>query len=120
MPRFKLKDMNIHTEKNADNFKIYLDGDLDASSCLLLDKSISAALEQGEKKLLINCQKLNYISSAGLGVFMSYIQEFETNHIDMVIFELSEKVKNVFKILGLDELLKIVDTEEEALQLTRM
>lgn len=112
--------MNIHTEKNEDNFKIYLDGDLDASSCLLLDKSIATALEQGEKKLLVNCSKLAYISSAGLGVFMSYIQEFETDHVDMVLFELSDKVKNVFKILGLDELLKIVDTEEEAMMVMKI
>lgn len=112
--------MNIHTEKNEDNFKIHLDGDLDASSCLLLDKSIAAALEQGEKKLLVNCSKLAYISSAGLGVFMSYIQEFETDHVDMVLFELSDKVKNVFKILGLDELLKIVDTEDEAMMVMKI
>jgi anti-sigma B factor antagonist len=32
----------------------------------------------------------------------------------MVLYNLSEKVKNVFQILGLDELIKIVKTKDEA------
>lgn len=112
--------MNIHTEKNKNYFHVHIEGDLDASSCLLLDNTIASAIELGEKVLLINCEKLNYISSAGLGVFMSYIQDFENNNVNMVIYGLAEKVKNVFQILGLDELLKIVNTYEEAIQLVKI
>ena len=112
--------MNINSEKFDQHYLINLDGDLDASSCLLLDQAIATGLEKGEKKILINCQKLNYISSAGLGVFMSYIQEFENNNTDMVIYGLKDKVSNVFQILGLDQLLKIVNTQEEAIEIIRL
>ena len=112
--------MNINSQKNVDHFLIHLDGDLDASSCLLLDQEIASGLEKGEKKILIDCQQLNYISSAGLGVFMSYIQEFENNNTDMVIYGLKDKVRNVFQILGLDQLLKIVETQEDAIELIKL
>lgn len=106
--------MKITSEKENDHYIIGIEGDLDASSCIILDKSISDAVSKGEKKIIIDCDRLNYISSAGLGVFMSYLQDFENNKISLVLFGLSEKVKNVFQILGLDQLIKIVNTKEEA------
>ena len=106
--------MKITSDKDHEYFVIGIDGDLDASSCIILDKAISEAITRQEKKIIIDCSRLNYISSAGLGVFMSYLQDFENNHISMVLYNLSEKVKNVFQILGLDELIKIVKTKDEA------
>lgn len=88
-------------------------GDVDASSSIELDNAIRNAVDDDKKKILIDCMNLNYISSAGLGVFMSYIQDFETKNIKLVICNLNEKVQGVFKILGLDQLLKIVGTKEQ-------
>ncbi|TAH24715.1 MAG: anti-sigma factor antagonist [Cytophagales bacterium] len=112
--------MNITTNKSEAYFQIELDGDLDASSCLLLDNAIANAIQEGEKSLIIDCKKLQYISSAGLGVFMSYIQDFEESKTKMILFGLADKVYNVFRILGLDELLKIVDSQEEAIQVAKI
>jgi anti-sigma B factor antagonist len=109
--------MKTLTHKEDNCLIITIEGDLDASSCLVLDKSIATAIEQGESKILIDCQLLNYISSAGLGVFMSYLEEFEEKNISMVIFGLSEKVFNVFKILGLNDILKITPNKSEAMAL---
>ena len=106
--------MEITNTNENDYFIIGINGDLDASSCIILDKSISEAVSKGEKKIIIDCSRLNYIYSAGLGVFMSYLQDFESNKISLVLFGLNEKVNNVFQILGLDQLIKIVDTKEEA------
>lgn len=106
--------MEITSTTEEEIHFITVNGDLDASSSILLDKAIKDALAANIKIIIVDCSNLNYISSAGLGVFMSYIEEFEANGVQLVIFGLSEKVKNVFKILGLDQLLNIVKTREEA------
>ncbi|MDH5367006.1 MAG: STAS domain-containing protein [Cyclobacteriaceae bacterium] len=93
---------------------IRVGGDVDASSSIQLDTEIKSAIEGGDKKILVDCSKLNYISSAGLGVFMSYIQDIEANNVKLVIFGLNEKVLNVFEILGLNQLLKIENSTEAA------
>jgi anti-sigma B factor antagonist len=69
---------------------------------------------EGFKKILIDCSALEYISSAGLGVFMSYIEEFKDKGIHMVLYGLKEKVANTFGILGLAELLQICANKSEA------
>jgi anti-sigma B factor antagonist len=91
-------------------------GEIDASSSIELDLTIAKSVGEGYTKILVDCSALEYISSAGLGVFMSYIEEFGDKDIRMVLFGMSEKVVNTFEILGLSELLTIVDNKDEALK----
>lgn len=106
--------MEISSTKEDGFYLIHIEGDLDASTCINLDNAISEASKKNENKLLIDCSDLNYLSSAGLGVFMSYLQEFEKSNIAMVLYGLNDKVRKVFEILGLHELIKMVNTKEEA------
>jgi anti-sigma B factor antagonist len=89
-------------------------GDLDASSSVMLDEAFQDAVALDKKMILVDCTQLNYISSAGLGVFMSYLSDFENQGIALRLFGMSEKVKNVFEMLGLEQLVQIVDTKQEA------
>jgi anti-anti-sigma factor len=92
-------------------------GEIDASSSIELDLSIAKSAGEGHKKILIDCHALEYISSAGLGVFMSYIEEFRDSKTVMVLFGMKEKVANTFAILGLADLLHIRETKAEAKKL---
>lgn len=105
--------VEIKNSLENDIFTIYVIGEVDASSSIHLDESISEATSK-YKKIMVNCEQLEYISSAGLGVFMSYINDLEENGIKLVIYGLSDKVQHVFQILGLDQLLKITESEVEA------
>ena len=101
--------IDIKSTKEEDYIVIEVTGEVDASSSINLDSAINKAIESGENKLLIDYHRL--------GVFMSHIQDLENEKIKMVIYGLNEKVVNVFQILGLDELLKIVDEKAQALEL---
>jgi anti-sigma B factor antagonist len=96
---------------------IALIGEIDASSSIELDLAIAKSVGEGFKKILVDCGALEYISSAGLGVFMSYIEEFKDKNIRMVLFGMNEKVANTFDILGLNELLLIKKDKVQAKQL---
>jgi anti-sigma B factor antagonist len=109
--------MNITTVKEDQFYTISIEGELDASSSILLDNTLTEAFTQKENKILVDCSRLNYISSAGLGVFMSYLQDFENNGISMALYNMNDKVRNVFTILGLDNLIKIVPNKKEAIEL---
>jgi anti-sigma B factor antagonist len=102
-------------EGNIDTIAII--GEIDASSSIELDLAIAKSVGEGFKKIMVDCSALEYISSAGLGVFMSYIEEFQDKHIAMVLFGLKEKVANTFQILGLADLLHIRETKTDAQKL---
>lgn len=96
---------------------IVLIGEIDASSSIELDLVIAKSVEEGFSKILVDCAALEYISSAGLGVFMSYIEEFKDKNLRMVLFGMNDKVANTFEILGLNELLQIGKDKVEAKKL---
>lgn len=96
---------------------IALIGEIDASSSIELDLAIAKSVGEGYNKILVDCSALEYISSAGLGVFMSYVEEFKDKNIRMVLFGMSDKVANTFQILGLNELLNIAEDKVQAKQL---
>jgi anti-sigma B factor antagonist len=96
---------------------IVLIGEIDASSSIELDLAIAKSVGEGFRKILIDCSSLDYISSAGLGVFMSYIEEFKDRDIKMVLFGMNDKVANTFSILGLNQLLTIGKDKAQAKQL---
>jgi anti-sigma B factor antagonist len=91
-------------------------GEIDASSSIELDLTIAKSVGEGYTRILVDCSSLEYISSAGLGVFMSYIDEFKDKKLKMVLFGMNERVSNTFSILGLNELLLIVSDKAEAKQ----
>jgi anti-sigma B factor antagonist len=92
-------------------------GEIDASSSIELDLTIAKSVGEGYSKILVDCSALEYISSAGLGVFMSYIEECKERGIKMVLFGMSDKVANTFSILGLNELLQIAKDKVHAKQM---
>jgi len=106
--------MKVTTQPSGDTQTFLLDGELDASSAVVLDAELNKPELLTYKKVLIDCQRLSYISSAGLGVFISHLQRLQDANVKLVFFNMQEKVFNVFEILGLDSLMNIVQTEQEA------
>ncbi|HEX8428196.1 STAS domain-containing protein [Hymenobacter sp.] len=106
--------MKITQHSSDGTLTLILDGELDASSSVLLDTELAKPETLQFQKVLINCKQLNYISSAGLGVFISHLQQFQDAGVKLVFFNMQDKVYNVFEILGLDTLMTIVPSEAEA------
>ncbi len=106
--------MQIKEIEEDEFYIIQIYGDVDAASSIILDEAFDKALKAKRKKILTDCTHLEYIASAGLGVFISYIEPFKENDISFTLFGLNPKVKDVFQILGLDNLLPIVDSKEAA------
>ncbi len=103
----------ITTTENDGICLVGVKGEIDASSSLDLDNALSSAIEK-HQHLLIDLSALTYISSAGLGVFVSHLDETKESNVHMVLFGLSPEVYEIFNLLGLPSLIPIVATEEEA------
>ena len=83
-------------------------GDLDANSSLEMDECIQDWLEKGEYNFHVSGSELKYISSAGLGVFISHLDEIRARGGKMIFSDLSESVYDVFNLLGLTQIVTIV------------
>ena len=93
---------------------VSLDGFLDAHTAPQFEEAIQSEINAGRRQIVVNCEKLTYISSAGLGVFMSFIEELREANGDIKICSVAPKVLQVFEILGFQSLFEIVDNIPQA------
>ena len=95
---------------------INLKGYLDAHTAPTLENNFSQLIESNKFKIVVNFSDLAYISSAGLGVFMAYIESIRENRGDIKLTNMSDKVFNIFDLLGFPLLYEIYKNEEEAVK----
>ena len=94
-----------------------LSGELDAHTASELEAAIQKCIDEGRNRIVVFGPNLQYISSAGLGVFMAFIEEVRERGGDIKIASLRPRVFTVFDLLGFPHLFDIVESEEEALGL---
>jgi len=93
-----------------------LKGYLDAHTAPDLEKAFQGLLDGRKFQIVVNCKELTYISSAGLGVFMAYIEDVRKNGGDIKLSNMTAKVYNVFDLLGFPLLYDITKDEAEAIR----
>ena len=91
-------------------------GYLDAHTATELEQAFQQSMEQSHYDIVVNFRDLTYISSAGLGVLMQFIEEVRNNNGDIKLSNMSPRVFNVFDLLGFPMLYQIFDEEDQAVQ----
>ncbi len=98
--------MNITEQTENDVTTIYVSGEIDGSNVGDFEKSIMAAIP-GAPNLILDLGDLEYVSSAGLRVFlMSQKKQVASGH-SMVIRNVNDDVMEIFSITGFVKLLNI-------------
>ena len=95
---------------------IYVKGFLDAHTAPVLENTFSERIDKGKYRIVANFKELSYISSAGLGVFMAFIENIRENNGDIKLSSMNDKVYNIFDLLGFPLLYEIFKTEDEAVK----
>jgi anti-sigma B factor antagonist len=96
----------------ADIKIIDIGGHLDAYTAADLEKELSNLIQSGNNKIIVNFSQLEYISSAGLGVFMAFIEDVRNNNGDIKLSSMNQKVFSVFDLLGFPMLFDIADKDD--------
>ena len=107
--------MEISITESGDIRILSFQGNLDTNTSPQAESEINGLIEAGSQKLLINFEKLDYISSAGLRILLATAKKLKVSQGDLKICCLNETVQEVFDISGFVTILSVSTTEEEAL-----
>ena len=106
--------MEITQRELNDIIILQIEGDLETNTAPDAENFIAGLLEQKKMKILINCEKLDYISSAGLRVLLGTAKQLEAYNGEMRVCSLNETVQEIFDISGFGTILSVFATENEA------
>ena len=93
-----------------------LEGYVDAHTFTDFEEELTKLVEGGHYNLLLDLEKLTYINSTGLGLLMATFRQVRQHQGDLVIAKMSDKITNIFNLLGFSRLISTYATEQEALQ----
>ncbi len=92
------------------------EGKLDTQTSPEAQDQLTELIEKGEKKILVNFGKLDYISSAGLRVLLIAAKQLKSADGELRLCCLNEVVKEVFDISGFTTIFNVFGSESEALE----
>ena len=94
---------------------LHLAGELDAHTFDELDSTLQELFGQNIFKIVLDMEKVSYISSAGIGTLVSSTLQCSENGGNLVLIKISERSREVLSMLGLLEMLQYADDLQPAL-----
>ncbi len=95
-------DIKIEDEKK---YVVLLNGRLDTTTSTKLEEALASF--DFKKDLVFDFKNLEYISSAGLRLLLSYKKKLSINDLDVIVRNPNDVVMEVFNITGFDKILKL-------------
>ena len=111
-----MTDLSVETADVGDVTVLYPKGFINAHTVRGFDGAIQKAVARQRFKIVVNCEGLAYIASAGLGAMMGAIEEIRSSGGDLRLAGLNETVRNIFEILGFNHLYRTYPSEAEAVE----
>ena len=110
-----MADFNVSVREVGSVNVINVQGYLDAHTAPALEDTFNKLINQSQYNVVVNFNDLAYISSAGLGVFMAYVETMRENSGDIKFSNMKENVFNIFDLLGFPMLYEFFKDENEAI-----
>ena len=92
--------MKTTIQEQDGNVVAYLSGSLDTAAAPETEKAMTPLNDVEGKDIIIDCTELEYISSAGLRIFLGILQNVEEKGGHLYIQNITDSVRSIFAITG--------------------
>jgi anti-anti-sigma factor len=96
---------------------ISLHGRIDGTASSDIERQMKELLLQGKRNLIVDFEQVNYISSAGLRVFLMIQKQLKQAGGEIVLAALPAAVMEVFRVSGFAQVFRITENKEVAVSL---
>lgn len=107
--------MTMTIESQGDVAVVVLTGRLDSTNAADAEAKIVAEIEAGRPRIVVDASQLEYLSSAGLRVFLVVAKRVKAAGGGLALHSLTDHVREVFEISGFVNVLTVVGSRDEAL-----
>lgn len=107
--------MQVVEERENNTLILALEGRLDSTTSPDFEKQIVGAIQDDEKRMVIDLGGVEYISSAGLRAVLIGAKQMNAGYGKLALCGLSDKIMEVFHMSGFDKILNILPTRADAI-----
>ena len=110
-----MKDFQLEHQARGSIQLIRLNGSLDMYSFPRLETQLNTFFQQGRYAVLLDCQALDYIGSAGLGALIGFAKLAREQGGDLKLINVPERIFKIIELLGFTKVLQVHKDEAAAL-----
>jgi len=110
-----LHKMALNVLNEGDIRIVFLEGRMDLAGSMKTETRLNDLLDEGAAKIVMDFEKLEYLSSSGLRAIISLEKKLRERGGKLVLANMSETVENLFNITLLYDLFAIRKSLSEAL-----
>jgi anti-anti-sigma factor len=107
--------MEIREERRGDILIVAPKGRVDTTTSGDLEKRLLHHLEAGERRVLLDMDAVEYISSAGLRVLLLLAKRLKAADGEFVLCALGPPVRQVFELAGFVSIFRLEASRDQAL-----
>ncbi len=107
--------MKMTAERQDGVLSIRVDGRIDGSNAIAFQEAVRTAVEDRDRVMIMECEELSYISSAGLRTVLLTAKALSNRDVRFALCALSDDVLEVFENAGFDKIIAIYLSKAEAL-----
>jgi len=103
-------------EANLEISIVKIKGYIDTTTSSELERVIQNLLREQRYKIIVDLSQVDYISSAGWGIFISEIKNLRSHRGDLKLASMSENVNEVYELLEFSTILSAAPNVVEAIR----
>jgi len=107
--------VEITEEKKNNTVILGLKGNLNVITANCLEEKFATLIDKGERQLVVDFSQLDYISSAGLRVFLIAAKRLKNVEGKIALSSLKPQIREVFDISGFSSIFPLFNSREDAL-----
>jgi len=82
-------------------------GRLDTAAAVQTAEDVKPLMEAANREIILDCSRLEYISSSGLRIFLSVRKEAATHGSKVIVRDINADIRQVFMMTGFISLFEI-------------
>lgn len=106
-------NLEISVKEGTNSNIAYVSGEVDVYTASKLKETLNPLAEQENKDLFVDLTDVDYIDSTGLGIFIGTLKITEKSGSRLKLKGLNSRVRRLFEITGLNEVIEIDASERE-------
>jgi stage II sporulation protein AA (anti-sigma F factor antagonist) len=110
------KNMNITEDRISGVVIVHLQGRMDTAVVLTVERHVNELIDSGEKRIVLNMSKLDYMSSSGIRLLIGIAKRLDDENGGFALSTLPEMIIELLTMTKMNELIYIAENDGDAIR----
>ena len=105
-------NINVYFREDDERYRGFVEGEIDTFTAPILREELDRIKITERLTIELDLSKVSYMDSTGLGIIVAFYKKVTREQAELKLVNLTSRLKRLFEITGLSELMNIESNEK--------